>query len=337
LGVTAPCSYYVIDQTNNNFVVTVTDSGSKVYLVSITPGSYTSSNIVTQLAWDMQYNTQVVSGGGASDDLITVYKLAVLVDATTSQLLVYQTVAAASGKPFAISFPATVTISGTVTTVDSVQEVLGFQGATTSSSFASSSGKIYDNSNTAINSGSNTNYLYSPYFVQLSGPLYLILHSDLTSYCEKTPTIFPPSERGDKFEIVEVNANYDGTIQKVSNDKVSMVNSAANINEASFYFTLGTRTQFSVYDLNGNITTSNYLSFNGGSFLVGIRFFMSTKTINNTITSIISGDKYVSSQPIQDGAPMKPHENYNQGVVIKPSSSDRARKIPKLVQKIGKK
>lgn len=309
LGVTAPCSYYVIDTTNNLITFTVTDSGSKVYQVAITPGSYTASNIVTQMTTDMTNNTTVVSGGGSADDLITAYHFAVLVDATTSQLLIYQTVAAASGKSFSISFPS-----------GGCQEILGFQGATTTDTFASTSGNIYDNSGTLINSAT-TKYLYSPYFVQLSGPLYLVLHSSLAGESDQPPCLLPNQARGDQLDVIVVNANYDGTITSAPSDRVCVRNNTTSIQNAEFYFTLGTRTTFSTYSLSGAVTTTNYLSFNGGSFLVGIRFFLSSRSNNNLQSNNESGDKYMQAAPIREGTGMVPNQAQVQGsVVVRPPS-----------------
>lgn len=328
LGVTAPCSYYVIDLTNNQFLVTVTDSGAKVYMVSITPGTYTASNIVTQMQLDMTSNTTVVSGGGSATDLTAVYSMAVLVDASTSQMLFYQTVAAASGKPFAISFPAT---------VNSVQDVIGFPSATTSSVFSSSAGTIYDNSSTVINAGASTNYLYSPYFVQLSGPLYMILNSDLASGTDQPPMRLPPQQDAQQLEMVIVNSNYDGTITTAPSEKVTMLNANSPVCSGEFWFTLGSRTAYTHYSLTGSTTTKNHLSFNGGSFLVGIRFFISTKSTQSIESNINSGDKVTKTVPVSEGVATGLHERHiNGGVVMKkPKKPKTERQIPKRRKKVS--
>lgn len=309
LGVVAPCSYYVIDTTNNQFLITIDDGGDKVYKVSITPGTYSAANIVTQLDVDMTSNTTVVSGGGGATDLTAVYKMAVLVDATTSQLLFYQTVAAASSAPFAISFPDT---------VNSVQEIIGFPGASTTDVFSSVVGKVYNNSSTAINSGSDTNYLYSPYFVQLSGPLYMVLHSNLATNSDQKPTVFAHQQVAQQLDIVIVNANYDGTITTGPSDKVTLTSSNSSISACEFWFTLGSRSRFTNYNINGTPTITNYMSFNGGSFLVGIRFFQCSRSISSTQANLATGDKARVTMPVQDGLAGAPQERYiNGGVVMK--------------------
>jgi hypothetical protein len=319
LGVVAPCSYYVIDQTNNQFVVTVDDSGDKVYKVSITPGTYSAVSIVSQLDTDMTRNTTVVSGGGGVDDLTVLYKMAVLVDATTSQLLFYQTVGATSSSPFSISFPAD---------INSVQDILGFPGATPTTVFSSTAGKVYNNSATAINGGSNTNFLYSPYFVQLSGPLYLKLHSDLAASGDRKPVFFAHEKSAEQFDIVIVNANYDGTITSGPSDKVTVTNNNLSVSTATFWFTLGSRKTYANYNINGTVSEKKYLSFNGGSFLVGIRFFQCSNSINKVQSDMASGDKFMETQPVMDGLPRNPHERYvTGGVLQKPQKRSRSGNI----------
>ncbi len=324
LGVTVPCSYYVIDKTNNQFQVTVTDSGAKVYKVSITPGTYSASNIVTQMNLDMTSNTTVVSGGGSATDLTVVYKMAVLVDATTSQMLFYQTVAAASGKPFAIAFPST---------VNSVHEIIGFPGASTTDTFSSTAGVVYDNSSTAMNAGASTNYLYSPYFVQLSGPLYMILNSDLATGTDKTPVAFPNQNLAQQLDMIIVNSNYDGTITSGPSDKVSLRNSTSPISSCTFWFTLGTRTTFTTYDLAGADQATKYLSFNGGAFVVGVRFYQCARSVNTPQNNANTGDKMIHTVPTKDGSGSVPQERKIVGGVVlrpPPTTTHSRSKIPVL-------
>lgn len=311
LGGAVTCSYYVIDETNNQILFTITDSTTNIYITSVTPGTYDASSIVTQMNFDMLNNTTVVSGGGAiaAGDLVTVYKMAVLVDSTTSQMLFYQTVASATGKPFSISFPSSYTISGVHYNFYSVGEVLGFCGATTSSVFSSSAAITYDNSNTAVNAGSTTNRLYSPYLVQLSGPDYMTIHSDLSGKSDKAPLVYSNQNESNQLQNVIVNVNYQGTIAIPQDDKVCLVNSQTTLNNCYFYFTLGTRTRYTEYDISRNVTTQNYISFNGAPFSVGIRFFQGGRTANSIQSEIISGDKVSKAQPIMIGTGQKMYEN----------------------------
>lgn len=322
LGVIAPCSYYVIDTTNNQIQFDFYYSSvHHTYLTSITPGTYNASNIVTQFQTDMLNNTTVVSGGGLASDLVNTYKMAVLVDATTSQMLFYQTVASASGQSFTISFPQSGGLS----------ELLGFQGATTSSSFSSTATTVYDNSGQKINN-STTYALYSPYFVQLSGPLYLILHSSLAGEAEVTPTCYPNQTQADQLETIVVNSNYDGTITSAPSEKVAMRNTTNPISQAEFYFTLGTRTQFSTYDINGNVALTNYLSFNGGSFLIGVRFFQNGRSNNSIQADTNVGDKYTQAEPTRNGSAMVPNQGRLSGnVIMRPRSPQRSSR-PQIVQ-----
>lgn len=322
LGCSVTSSYYVFDHTNNQIQFTV---GSKVYITSITTGTYTASNLVTQMALDMTSNTLAVSGSGANNgtlvtDLTATNNLAVLVDDTTSQLLIYPSTGA--GTAFSVQFPASYTIAtggtnpGVTFTFYSAQEILGFQSATTSSSFAASLAVTYNNSS-VLNSGTAITRLYSPYAVNLSGPDYLILHSSLKGCADKSPLVLPHLNTSDLLAIVPVNVNYQGTIYTGADEKVCLVNAASPINSVDFYFTLGGRTVFSVYDIDGNITTRNYLSFNGSSFLVGVRFFQNGKTVQSQQSNIQNGDKVVQGRPTKDGASHKMHEMFVPRIVSK--------------------
>jgi len=299
IGCTLSSSYYIFDATNNEFIITVTDSGTKVYKVDITPGTYDSVNFPTQFETDVLSNTTVVSGGGGATDLSAVYAFKCLVDASTSQLLIYQNLSSAAGKPFTITFPST---------INSAQEQLGFQGALTTSVFSSSVASTLDNSNLVIN-GAAVHRLYSPYMVQFSGPNYLILHSSLFNSCTNTPTIFPNQQTSDQLKVVEVNANYQGTITAGPDDKINLINSTVPIGEATFYFTLGTRTLFSNYSLSGAVATRNYVSFNGAPFLIGIRFFELGKSLNSMSSDMQSGDKMQEAHPMYDGSKSQMYGN----------------------------
>jgi hypothetical protein len=294
-----PFSYYVIDYTNNQFIITITgatDGGGgtnyngTVYTVTVPIGTYTSTNLPSMLNYCMETSSQITKTGGAGSavDLGSVIDMKTLIDNTTSQVLFYVNNTTYSNDcPFTISFPTA-----------SIADVIGFTGVT---SKASSSGTVYDNSDLVL-AGGATNYLYSTYSVQLSGAPYLYLHSNLASTAFNA--VRNSTNAQDIVAAIPVNNNYQGTIEYLNPFPQKITFDRTTINNLNFYWTLGNRTIFNT--TSSSTSNIKYMELQGQPFFMVVRLYRMASTQNSMVLNSM-GDKYTSADSTLTGS-KKPNE-----------------------------
>jgi len=222
--------------------------------------------------------------------------------------LMYQTVAAASGSTFSVSFPTA-----------SAQESLGFPGATTTTTYSSASGKVYNNSDVAFNSGAATNYLYSPSAVQLGGPNYLVLRSQFLG--GENTVSFAQNNRAGEIEVFPVNTNFQGMISYAGTGNVRrLTGSASSVSAVDFYLTMGNRT--------------SKLQLNGSPFLLGIRFFIAASSSAQLVKNPDTGDTYrqAESSLAKDQDMQQNNINKNDVKLKAPGGTGRGRLPRKVLQ-----
>ncbi len=278
-----PFSYYVSDTTNNTFKVQV---GSDVYRVYLQPGTYTTTSLVQmmQAILNIQYSSStpelggvqvVVNSGSAlfSDLGSAVYNLTPLVYDQSTKITFYVGAVAYYSTPFRLDFTES-TNCGELLGFSSVVAGGGSFGgsADTAGLYSSSKANVYDNTETLIG---NTNYYEAPYTVNLSGPPYLYLHSTLASGLPYG-AVRNATAKDDIIQDVVVNNNYQGVIQYSNPYPQRVQFTKTTITSASFYWTLGNRTSFSNSGLTG---VTNYLSLQGQTFQVKIRFYIQLDTV----------------------------------------------------------
>lgn len=283
LQASIPFSYYVFDNLNNQFKITVTAGTSPAvatYTCTITPGSYNSINLIPQL------NKALATAVNGSNVVVNLYTAGfqAWVDVSTSCLIIVNT--SGSGGAFNVNF------SG----VNSAQEILGFYGGAAISSVSTSTTPLYNNNETSITG----NYVTSPFSVNLSGENLIFLHSSLAS--SVYGTVRTHTMASDILQFMTVNNNYQGMIEWVNPNPTEMKPMTRNtITKATFYFTLGFRTQF-----QAGATLTQYLEFRGQPFLMALRFYQ----INDAKISYQSnalGDRYMLAES-QTGVTQQPQQ-----------------------------
>lgn len=231
---TIPFSYYVIDITNNKFILTDTAVN---YTIQIAPGTYNANNFVTQLVQAFKL---------ASVPNYTNYTF--FVNASTAHLIIYNNV-----NGFSISLPSV-----------GYSTYIGFTGTV-----ASTLGQITDNTNTYVNAGANTNYVISQAICNLLGANQLYLHSpELSSIL--TAKIFNETQQGDLLFVVPSIAPYLGYNEYLATHNLYLRCRPYSISNISMYITVGTQQDYQAQ--SGTITTK-YLCLQGTPFQIGIRFY----------------------------------------------------------------
>jgi len=232
-----PFTYFVIDNTCNQFAIR--DSLDTLYLPILTPGSYNSVNIVTQIK-------AAIAASGYPDGL------EVFVDSTTSKLVFYKTtnptasfkiewIASQPGLPRLLGFPTTSTLS-------------------TNAAFVNDS----DVTISSVHNLSGTNV------VNLSGPSQMFLDSDLGSLIFGSVR----NQAGNRglLGFWPVNSNYQGTIEFINLNPEMIPMTSTKISRLNLGLTLGNRTTY-----NAKGTASSYLQLNGEPFQIGLRFWKNVK------------------------------------------------------------
>lgn len=251
MWVNVPFTYNVIDDTSN--LVSITDANGGPYNLYIKAGTYNITTIVQELN---SLLTNVLAGLGTPQTNHYVW----YVDNDSSKLVLYNTTATA--------FSVTVG-SG------SPLQALGMIAGTVNSQNQS----LTDNTFTTFTHQA----VVFPRVVNLTGPNQMFLHSSLSSLaygCVRSHT-----NKQDLIGFFPVNANYQGMIESLTGYPQMIPITRCNITTLSLYLTIGSRTQYSTYDLNGNANgTVNYLPLNGEGFQVCIRFYQQDRT-NEYVTA----------------------------------------------------
>jgi hypothetical protein len=144
-----PFTYYVIDNTNNKFTITIGNYApyaGNIYEVTLFPGSYSKTSILGMLSYCCQSNTVVKLDPevvATPSDLISVFSLDFLIDNSTGQFSIYSTDAAlAIACSFTIKFPTTL--------AGSLGAYLGFLNV---SQATSATGTLLNNSDQVVTTG----------------------------------------------------------------------------------------------------------------------------------------------------------------------------------------
>ena len=293
LQASIPFSYYVFDNTNNQFRITVTGGPTPpsggTYLCTITPGSYNSINIVPQLnnAFATAVNVADSSTRNLAADGFRAW-----VDVSTSCLVVLTSVSAAT---FTLNF---------TNVTRSAAAVLGFYGVTSTASVSTASVPLLDNNEVA----QTGQYVTSPFSVNLSGDNLLLLHSSIAS--SVYGTVRTHTQSSDILQFMTVNNNYQGMIEWVNPNPTERKPMTRNtITKATFYFTLGFRTRFQA----GSIERQ-YLEFRGQPFQLALRFYQ----INDAKIDYISnglGDRAIRAAS-QTGSTQMPQQTRPQQMQV---------------------
>ena len=239
LYVSIPFSYYVNDITKNTF--TIVDSNGTWNIV-LDPGTYNASNIVTELA------LAFLKAGVTSS---TAYNF--FIDSSTAQLVIYNNTLA-----FTISFPLSTKVQN-----------FGFTNST-----SSTNGKLADNTETYVNSGANTNYIYSQGPVSLTGSNQLYVHSPELSTMLNSK-VYNDTQSGDILFIVPVSAAYLGINEYEPAKNMYLRCNPISLSNISFFLTLGSQTLYQG-PTGGN---QSNLSLQGLPFQVGIRFYKKQQNV----------------------------------------------------------
>jgi hypothetical protein len=313
-----PFTYYVIDGTNNEFIIeiltdTVATGGTTYvgarYLVHLQPGSYDDSTFPKMLdkvltyaynsaePWDggvelcsLSNNKGAASSCSSTEavtDLNLIFDIHSMYEDSTAKIVLYidSDTYDNNAASFKINF---------LNCYNPANEIMGFQ----LSSYNSINDIIYNNQEVALNAGVATNYVKSPSASSLSGSGALYLHSDISS----TSQIRNQTDNQNIIAAIIVNANYKGMIEHDVRNQIGgkLTLEMGSLTKISAYLTLGNRTN---YDPKADSTSqkSQFLQLQGQSFQICIRFYVKPATIQQHIMSN-QGDNFVASIAQNDGS-----------------------------------
>ena len=305
-----PYSYYVVDNTNNQFIITITgstlaggtDFNGGVYTITVPVGTYNSTTLPQMLTYCFETAAQITKTGGTGTAVAlgTTMDMKAFYDTTLSKTLFYINGVNYKGNvPFSVSFP----------TATSMAEVLGYLGSSASASTASSTGLIYDNQDIVLAGGSSTNYVYSPFSAQLSGGNYIYVHSDLASNTHQS--IRNATSNQDIIAAIPVNNNYTGTIDYINNTPRPISFSKTSISKINLFLTLGNRTSFNT----GN-GAKNYLELQGQPFFIVLRFERLDPTQSSMVSNGRNGDSYTTTDSMQTSSRTPSEQTFSRQQVV---------------------
>jgi hypothetical protein len=243
-----PFTYYVIDNTNNRFNVTITTGGNTATNApcTIAPGTYNSQNIGAQVV-----NALVAGAIAAQAGSAAITNVDAFVDNTDVKLVVRRlTGALTAGDSFTLNFNVS----------NSAARVLGFAETTYSSSFSSG---LFDNQEVAIVGHA----LKSPRVVNLTGPAQMFLYSDFGSALYGK--VRNQKATAPLIGFWPINANYTGTIETFRETPMRIPISSSTISKCTLGLLLGNRIRYN----NDGVGDVSYLQLNGEAFQVALRFY----------------------------------------------------------------
>jgi len=293
LQASIPFSYYVFDNTNNQFRVTVTAGTSPAqatYRCTITPGSYNSINLIPQLNNALATAVNVATSGVVN---LAAAGFRTWVDVSTSSLVLVNT--NTFGGAFTVNF---------TDLTNPARDLLGFYGTMSTSSVSTASVPLFDNNEVSISG----NYVTSPFSVNLSGENLLFLHSSIAS--SVYGTVRTHTQAADILQFMTVNNNYQGMIEWINPNPTEKKPMTRNtITKASFYFTLGFRTRF-----QSGAVERQYLEFRGQPFQLALRFYQISDARIDYASNLL-GDRFIRASS-QTGSTMAPQQTRPQQMEI---------------------
>lgn len=245
-----PFSYYVFDNLNNQFRITVSGGSTpaqSTYTCTISPGTYNSINLIPQLT--KAFATSVNSTGSVVD--LAAAGFTAWIDVSTTRLVVYTT---GTSTAFNVNFGGS---------INSAQQILGYLGGQTVTAINAATTPLYDNNDVARTTGY---YATSPFAVNLSGENLLLLHSTLAG--SVNGTVRTHTNASDILQWMIVNNNYQGMIEWTNSDPLRKPMTKMTISRIGFYLTLGNRTRF-----KAGTQELPYLELQGQPFQIIIRLF----------------------------------------------------------------
>jgi hypothetical protein len=338
LSVNLPFTYTVIDATCNTFTFQTPDTPNTVYTIYLVPGTYTLTDFVTMLnnVLQVQYSSNAPQNGGVSAaggagtwaDVYTAYRLTAFVYTPSSTLNFYTdtTGSEEASVDFILNFSTTATAYASM-------------GFAINTSYDATSATIYVDSNSNVTK--TVYYIESPYTINMSGPAFIYLISDLAQMV-KDGVVRTERNTDSILQIVPVNNNYKGTISYINPKPEKIMFSKTTVNRVQCSLVLGHRTSYcpgndySYYN-NGVPSTVNYLSLNGQAFQTVIRFYKRKDTkIDYTM---VGGDKFAHAEAQQTSAvnpslesfnvsATKPRKRDRMGVQMPPLNQDRITSFP---------
>lgn len=272
-----PFVYNVVDATQNQFYFIDATNTAPGILVSLPIGTYTATQ------WPAIYQQALKTAGVTNWAYYGSYY-----DTVTNQIIFYSGADGTHNTTFQLLTTPTNDIGN--------QDVFGMLTNTTYTATQLGANKLLYNGSLASipwSGVSNPYFIASTYTASLSGPNEMYLHSDLASQFKTnglvSDTIITPNTpgtigSGDVIAFWTINTVNSGVI-RFSPNFVTPVKSGNgnNINNLSFYLTIGTQTSYSSanqYGSNESTAAGNsstftpYLQLGGTSWQIGIRFFV---------------------------------------------------------------
>lgn len=251
LSVNVPFTYYVIDDTCNTF--TWTDAGVTGQLITIPPGTYNAITLTEVLTSLFSAGSPYATAGG--NVVYTWY-----VNPDTNKLCVFAPTGASQ-------FTMTMTSQA-------LSDTLGIvMGAN-----VSSSSSISFRDDTYV---PQTGFLLQgDKIINLQGPNQMLLHGSLSN--QAYGSVRTQNNYNDLIGFIPVLTNYGGYIQFSVQQPQMVPVTKCNLTEASFYLTVGSRSQYSLYAssltaqnvaVQAATSTVNYLPLQGENWQLVIRFF----------------------------------------------------------------
>lgn len=242
-----PFTYYVIDNTNNQFTVEYNAGAGNVgRVITLEPGSYNSVSIATQLKAKLLPQ-----------------KFEVFVDSTNSKLVVYDIDSLYTSFRFVFNG----------TKPRALAKILGFSlsqsSVTTGIEVAATTNPFVDDADQIL----SVLNLQGAQVINLTGPSQMFLDSDFGS------AIFGSvrNQAGNRglLGFWPVNNNYQGIIEYINPNPEMIPMTSTNVGRLNLSLTIGNRT---AYQSTATAPATAYLQLNGEPFQVGLRFWKKTSS-----------------------------------------------------------
>ncbi len=333
-----PFTYLVIDATNNTLKFTTPDTLGTTYTIYLAPGTYTATNFVTMFnnIVQIQYDTSSPQNGGVSasggsgtwEDVYNAYRLTAFIYESSSTLTLYtDTTGTAGTKDFQIDFSDST----------SAFQSMGFDQQ---AGYDATLATIFIDATT--NTTKTVYYVEAPYTVNMSGPGFIYLISDLAQQI-KDGAVRTERNTDSILQIVPVNNNFKGTISFTNPKPEKIWFSKTQINRIQCSLILGHRTTFcpgndyTYYNANGAPKIVDHLSLMGQPYQVVIRFYSRKETTQDYKQE--NGDKFIHTESQQTGsfnpslqkynaADIKPRKRDRQGIRLPQPNPDRVSSYP---------
>lgn len=265
-GITIPFSYYVIDQLNNTLFLEVWDAGTSAFVtvdLFLSPGTYTLQTLEYAFEEAIGAATFPTTGQSAESWATVKADFTVYMEPVRGRLRLFHRT-----QDFKLYFESA-----------ELANILGFVVDTL---YVNGTAVLYKDGQ-AINAGLTVKYVEAPYSTNLLGDPVIHVHCpELANICSTTYAMMNGTNRGngvisDLLASIPVNTNYGTLISYVPT--FQPLNCAeTRLTEISFYLTNGVRMSHAKIKLpglqNSDYEVTPYLSLNGPSYQINIRFYI---------------------------------------------------------------